>query len=127
VEVAYDSGTPALDEGWGPKPDQWKLFKGFPATATPLIDLDSTNHIMLATWGPITDFLCKFDADITARSGTTIGSGTASLYYLSGSTLTDTTVNLTVYNISSTKATSGRYGSGAFKNGIPLVDVESCA
>lgn len=27
--VLYDSGTPAFGEGWGPKPSQWSLSKGY--------------------------------------------------------------------------------------------------
>lgn len=83
VWIAYDSGTPARGEGWGPKPGQWTLSKGFPCTT--LVDgiVDSTNKLLLGTLSPIGTLLCKATADNAAGSLATdttdykIQSGTA--------------------------------------------------
>lgn len=64
---------------------------------------------------------------ISGRSGTTAGSGTASVYYLSGSTLTDTGHNISVYNIADASIASGAWitikvnGFGSW-----FVDMEAC-
>lgn len=44
--VKYDSGTPAIGEGWGPKPGQWTISKGFPGCRIVGI-VDATNKIAL--------------------------------------------------------------------------------
>tara|TARA_B100000700_G_scaffold68567_1_gene75890 strand:- start:1868 stop:2446 length:579 start_codon:yes stop_codon:yes gene_type:complete len=65
---------------------------------------------------------------ISGRSGTTAGSGTASIYYLDGSTLTDTSHDLTVYNIADATIASGawitikRNANGSYW----YVDMEAC-
>lgn len=50
---------------------------------------------------------------VTARSGTTAGSGTVSIYYIDrtagGKVLTDTTSELTVYNMSASAITANAY------------------
>lgn len=68
---AYDSGTPAVGEGWGPKPGQWTLSKGFPG-GTVIGIHDSANSVasvMLET--PIVNFLGKTTAATTANAATT--------------------------------------------------------
>jgi len=71
VWIKYDTGTPARGEGWGPKPGQWTLSKGFPATT--LVDgiVDSTNKLLLGTLAPITTLLGKTTGAITANSAST--------------------------------------------------------
>ncbi len=46
---------------------------------------------------------------IGARSGTTPGSGTVTLYQLVGTTLTSTTVTVTAYNLSTTAIAANAY------------------
>tara|TARA_Y100001963_G_scaffold137972_1_gene202232 strand:+ start:3178 stop:3792 length:615 start_codon:yes stop_codon:yes gene_type:complete len=57
---------------------------------------------------PIQTAIAKSNG-ISGRSGTTAGSGTASIYYLDGSTLTDTSHDLTVYNIADATIASGAW------------------
>ena len=76
---------------------------------------------------PIQTAIAKSNG-ISGRSGTTAGSGTASIYYLDGSALTDTSHDLTVYNIADATIASGAWitikrnanGSNWF------VDMEAC-
>lgn len=56
------------------------------------------------------NFIGKCDSTVTARSGTTPGTGTVSLYTINGSgTLVDTTYNVTAKNLSATATASGAY------------------
>jgi len=81
--IAYDSGTPAAGEGWGPKPGQFTLSKGFPSGTIVSGIQDTTNKWLLGTLAPITKILCKATADNAAGSLATdtsdykIQSGTA--------------------------------------------------
>lgn len=56
--------------------------------------------------------VCKTTSTITARSGTTVGSGTVDFYQRVGTTLTATGLSTTVYSYSSTTGgvASGQYG-----------------
>lgn len=51
--AAYDSGSPACGEEWGPKPSQFTLSKGYPGCFTVLGILDSTNKWMLGYLHPV--------------------------------------------------------------------------
>lgn len=40
LPVAFDAGSPQVGEGWGPKPGQWSVSKGFPGwTVVGVLDL----------------------------------------------------------------------------------------
>lgn len=65
--VRYDTGTPAPGEGWGIKPGQYTLSKGYPGARCIRI-VDSTKKIMLAEFLPITTLLGKSSASISANS-----------------------------------------------------------
>jgi hypothetical protein len=81
--VAYDSGTPAKFEGWGPKPGQFTLSKGYPGLVSVHRIENTTSKWLLGTLTPITKILCKATADNAAGSLATdtsdykIQSGTA--------------------------------------------------
>jgi hypothetical protein len=71
VWVAYDSGTPAYGEGWGPKPGQWTISKGFPGCRIIRI-VDSEEKIALVSLeSPITQLLGKTTGAITAGTAST--------------------------------------------------------
>lgn len=65
--VKYDTGTPAPGEGWGIKPGQYTLSKGYPGARCIRI-VDSTKKIMLAQFLPITVLYGKATAAISANS-----------------------------------------------------------
>ncbi len=124
--IAYDSGSPALGEGWGPKPGQWTLSKGFPCTT--IVDgiWDATDKILQGSFGLIDTLLGKASGSITARSSTTPGSGTLAIWCRIGSTLTDTTMTTTIYNMSQEAGTSGNYMQAKMIGGDFWLDVEDC-
>tara|TARA_R100000152_G_C6782231_1_gene219173 strand:- start:2995 stop:3621 length:627 start_codon:yes stop_codon:yes gene_type:complete len=64
---------------------------------------------------------------ITGRSGTTAGTGTASLYYISSGNLVDTGENVTVYNIADATVASGSWITIKQNSyGQWFVDMEAC-
>jgi len=70
VPFLYDSGTPARGEGYGPKPSQWSLSKGFPCLVR-VYGLHSTSRtIAYGNLAPITTLLGKSTGAITANSST---------------------------------------------------------
>lgn len=62
--VAYDTGTPAFRETWGPKPGQWTVSKGFPGVSVIGI-WNAEKKLLLGTVGEIRTLLCKATADLS--------------------------------------------------------------
>jgi hypothetical protein len=58
VRVAYDTGTPAMGECWGPKNGQFTVSKGYPGFEVVGV-VDSGNKIVLVKLAPITSLLAK--------------------------------------------------------------------
>ncbi len=75
--VKYDTGTPAPGEGWGIKPGQYTLSKGYPGARCIRI-VDSTTKIMLAQFLPITAFLGK--TVVSASAGSSLSGDVAGAY-----------------------------------------------
>lgn len=125
--VRYDSGTPAFGEGWGPKPGQWTISKGFPGCVIEGI-LDATNKIALVSLlSPIVTLLGKASGSITARSGTTVGTGSMEIWYNNAGTLTDAGFSdITVKNLSASAVTSGGYIQAKWIGSDWFVDFEDC-
>jgi hypothetical protein len=119
VDVLFDNGDdPDVGDGWGPKPGQWKLFKGYPQTACVYYQLDDKR--LRADWSPINSLIGKTDAAIAKGS-----SGTVSLY--KGDGTTDSTVNITgVFNRFADVAIS-KYVAVQFINGTPFLVAAECS
>jgi hypothetical protein len=85
--VAYDTGTPAVGETWGPKPSQFTLSKNHPGfRCLGIVDADA--KIMLAERVDPLPLLIKADAKILTNA-----TGTCSVYL---DTATDSTFDVTV-------------------------------
>lgn len=88
--VLVGSGTPAYAEGWGPKPSQWGIYKGYYGF-TIHGDYDSDKTIVFASQYEVNAVHGVADSNISASS-----TGTVSVYtYEGGTTVTDTTCNIT--------------------------------
>ena len=83
--AAYDSsdGTPSAGETWGPKPDSWKLAKGYPGFTV----LGVVNELAVVVPSGLQIIVGKTTDDITAGSTTDwaihkgpVGSGAATTY-----------------------------------------------
>lgn len=122
--AAYDTGTPANDEGWGPKSGQWTLSKNYPKVATVKGIVNSTNKIMLASVGEISKLLGKADSDIAKGS-----SGTVSIWSGAGGSESDTTLNVTAYALASIETCSHDWVTLENRNGIwyavPVMDYKA--
>lgn len=70
--------------------------------------------LMLPAGGPVVRI--KTTTSVTARSGTTPGTGSAALVTWNGTTL-DTGVTITIRNLSATAGASGKYGFAALLDG----------
>jgi len=73
--------------------------------------------------------IAKTDGAITARSGTTAGSGTVSIYYLtSAGVLTDTGESVSAYNIAGGAVNGSTFITIKRVEGSPfwVVDMEDC-
>lgn len=68
-------------------------------------------------------------AGIAARSGTTVSSGSCDVFSIVGTTLTDTGVNIDVYNISTGPVTGLAYGTAKreYATGKWIIDLEDCS
>lgn len=89
-EIAYDSGTPAAGEGWGPKPSQFTLSKGYPSITTVSGVIDSTNKVLLGTLGPINILIGKL------AEACSVGETNVDVDIWASDTEADTTINLNV-------------------------------
>ena len=128
-----NTGTITAGENWAPTASQWYLTQDddgiFCATGEDDISSDVFKVIQVAGSGssyPL--YHGVTDASIAARSGTTMGSGTVSLYNSSGATLSDSTDNVTAYNMSETAVASGAHVVLALnQDNKYVVIVESCS
>lgn len=68
----------------------------------------------------------KTSSAISALSGSTPGNGTVTWYTFDGSTVASTSTDFTVYNITTTAATSGRWCQCKRIGAYLWIDVESC-
>jgi hypothetical protein len=69
--VKYDTGTPVAGEGWGPKPGQYTISKGFPGFR--ILDvIDATNKIALVRPVPI---MSVYAVATAAMSAATLATG----------------------------------------------------
>lgn len=91
VKVLYDTtNTPAYEEGWGPKPAEWKIFKGYYGY-TILGNHDSTAATVWVTGEPI--------SIVTAKTSTAHAKGaTQSVDVFTADAATDTTWNISAKN-----------------------------
>ena len=60
----YESGSPAFGEGWGPKPGQWGLAKGYPATT--IVDgiVADVDQVMIGSFCDVNNALIRFTAKV---------------------------------------------------------------
>ena len=72
VQALYDSGTPAMDEGWGPKSEQWTLTKNYPSTC--LVDgiFDADKKILLGKWRLIDTLIGKLAGPLLQGNSATV-------------------------------------------------------
>lgn len=118
--AAYDTGTPATGETWGPKPGQFTVSKNYPGFRC-LGVIDSTNKIMLAVREEPPFYLCKADSAISKGS-----TGTASVYVGASGSETDSTVNITSCRAKWMAIATSKWCGVSFVNGVPYITQLEC-
>jgi hypothetical protein len=104
--------SPTIDQCFGPKPGQWELELGYPTVAVMDGIRISSGSIYIGDGEPrkITTLLGKATSSITARSGTTPGSGTFEIWGNLAGTLTDLGFSdITIKSDRATTVASGEY------------------
>ncbi|REK19176.1 MAG: hypothetical protein DWQ37_01935 [Planctomycetota bacterium] len=70
--LCEDAGDAEPGQGWGPKPGQWTLARGFPGyTVLGTAQLDGAHDIVRAACEPLTQALVKTTQEVAAQATTT--------------------------------------------------------
>ena len=124
IQVAYDTGTPAQGEGWGPKPSQFTLSENYPAAGQIVAVTDSTNKYALCHFGPIERIFGRAQGAIAKDATTGIvevysGAPTSGASIITSMTITG------VHNPWDDIADNDFVGVN-WRNGIPTLDAREC-
>ncbi len=122
--LLYNTGTPAVGEGYGPTPGQWYATKNYPQASVCQGIHDSSAKIMLATLGVIDRVIGKPNAAI--NKGAT--NGVVNVYSgVSGSETIITSMQISnVYNRGNDVGT-GDFVEVHWVDGQPVIDGSLCA
>ena len=124
VRCLYDSGTPTIGTGYGPKPSQLTASLGYPCCLRVLGIYDATDKIMWARLSPIDHIFGRAQGAI-AKDST---SGTVEVYYgaptTGGSIITSMTIT-GVHNPWDDVADNAFVGVN-WRNGYPCLDAREC-
>jgi len=119
--VRYDTGTPAIKEVWGPKHNQHTLSKGY--YGFEVMGGNTTaagNNVTIARWVGVGEVLIKNESGSSIAAA---ASGTVNVYVGTAGSETDSGMDLTVYNRSSTSFATAKFGMAAHVNnavyGVP--------
>lgn len=114
---AYDTGTPAVGETWGPKPSQFTLSKNYPGYRVIGV-IDSTAKLALVVPEPIDKLLVK--APTSAKVAYN-ASGTFNIYVGPESSPVDSTMTLSCL-VTGADIFRGKYAHAVFRNGSWVVE-----
>ncbi len=127
VKVLYDTGTPAIAEGFGAKPGQWTASKNYPCCLDVFGDYDNTDKIMVARLHPILKIIGKLAGALSEGSSATVnvwnGAG--------GSEAVISSLTLTGYDwllaSGADDIASGKKVVVEWINGVPYITAAECA
>lgn len=112
----YDSGTPAMKEVWGPKHGQFTLSKGYhgfeiigSTTTSP-----SGTNVVPVRWIGVEEVLVKNE---TGSAIAAAASGSCNVYIGTAGSETDSGMDLTCYNRSTTSWATAKFGGASRMNG----------
>lgn len=119
--VRYDTGAPAIKEIWGPRHGQFTLSKAY--YGFEILGGNTTaagNNVTIARWVGAGEVLVKNE---TGSSIAAASSGTVNVYSGTAGSESDTGMDMTVYNRSSTSWATAKFGMAAHVNnavyGVP--------
>ncbi|HEY1603844.1 MAG TPA: hypothetical protein VGG64_29855 [Pirellulales bacterium] len=121
AEVAYDTGTPAYGDGWGPKPSQWTLTKNYPETALVFGVQNATLKTLDCRWHGIEMVTGKFATGFSKGS-----SGTITLWAGAGGS--EAATSITIPNVYSQlgDVTAAKYYDVYWINGVAYCIAAEC-
>lgn len=125
LEVAYDgSGTPAKDEGWGPKPSQFTISKAHPETSSIIAISDSTNSYVLCDFGKITHIFGRAQGAI-AKDST---SGVVEVYSGAPTSGASIITSMTITGVHNpwVDIPDNEFVGVNWRNGYPCIDAKEC-
>lgn len=111
----YDSGSPAMKEVWGPKHGQFTLSKGY--YGYQVVGSTTTsggNNVVPVRWIGVEEVLVKNETGSTINAGS---SGSCNVYVGTAGSETDSGMDLTCYNRTSTNWPTAKFGGAARMNG----------
>lgn len=123
----YNSGTPAVDEGWGPTPGQFYLTKNYPEVLTVAAITDSTNKYVFGRIKTITHVIGKLAGSLSQGSTATVnvwGGAGGSEAVISSLTLTGRDW---LMKSGATAIASGKKVLVEWINGIAYISEVECA
>jgi len=123
----YDTAdTPAYGDSFGTQANLFTLKKGNAGFG--IIGGHADGRVLVERTPRVGSFVAQNGGStISARSGTTAGSGTVTIFRLVGTTLTTTSRTLTVYNMTDNTVAANAYIQCKFDMfGTAWVDVEDC-
>lgn len=129
VVFAYDSGTPAAGDFYGPKPSQGAASKNFLGLVEVIGIQAADQKLARGFLHRVTTAIGKPDANIAAISSDVPGSGTVSVYYLdpADGKLKDSGMDVTGRNLAPQAVTAAAYIRLVLVDGFWMVTWEACA
>ena len=122
AQAIWDTGTPAIGDTWGPKSGQWPLAQratpGFPVLG--IVD-SLTQRMMVGSPEPAWTTVVKPIYDIAPIAGSTPGSGSGEVYTFNGTSLSDSTSSITVFNLSTQTARAGVFYQCIYIDGYAFI------
>ena len=102
LAAAYDTSSPAVGQGWGPRGDQWTLSKGYPAIVTVHGVRDAANKILHGALAPLSRVMGMAASETAPLSSAQPGTQTFSLRVWNGTDFiaATPTTTFTGYNVS---------------------------
>ena len=131
VRALGDGTSATAGDAWGPAASSWEVAPAsnglFIAVGNDDVATDVV-RLMVQQNFPSAAIAYTGVSGVPARSGTTAGSATVTLYKLVGATLTSTSVTVTAYNLSTTAVAGSAYiqVKREYLTGKWLVDFEDC-
>lgn len=127
VMVAYEGGTPAVDEGWGVKPGSWKINKNYPVGFTCQGYNNTEKSVTFAVQQPINTFIGKLNGTLSVG-----GSAAVSVWKGTANSESDETgLDVTCYDwlmkSGATAIASGKKVVVKWINGIWYIVEAECA
>jgi hypothetical protein len=102
VQAAFDQGSPAAGEGWGPRANQWTLARGYPGLITVHAVKSAAGKILYGVAAAPTAVVGRCANEVEAIDDGEPGSGTFVVYVWDGSDFvaSDPAMEFTGYNAS---------------------------